>query len=221
MSCVQFKVSQCNFYCATKWSLFLDHHHHHHHHSHFLSYSICSHLSYSRTDISGIDPARSFHFIVISYQLFFTSFISRFYSHVYHCVVKNNVVIKLLNCYKHFKSPPFHKIIHSPRPHHFVYSSHLCLLGLGAKKLLLKLDSLTLRTLLVHRTLIQHSAFQNIGQSAGGINKSEELEVICFSSEAIILLCIERFNWLKSFCFDMSSHKQRHQVERSFLSDRC
>jgi hypothetical protein len=42
--------------------------------SHFLSSLTCSHLGYSRTDISGIDPAWSFHFIVISYHLIRTCF---------------------------------------------------------------------------------------------------------------------------------------------------
>ena len=43
--------------------------------SHFLSTIICTHLGFSWTDISGIDPAWPFHLIFISYQLTFTSFI--------------------------------------------------------------------------------------------------------------------------------------------------
>jgi hypothetical protein len=37
--------------------------------SHFLSSLVCTHLGYFWTDISGIDPARPFHVIVVSYQL--------------------------------------------------------------------------------------------------------------------------------------------------------
>ena len=37
--------------------------------------SICTQLGFCRTVISGIDPARPFHHIFISYQLIFTSFI--------------------------------------------------------------------------------------------------------------------------------------------------